>query len=71
MIESSNFQEAVQLIDKSRNVLITAHARPDGDACGSVVAMAETLAALGKNATVVQLSEKPNRAELKLKQQVR
>jgi len=28
-----DFQKAVELIDKSSNVLITTHARPDGDAC--------------------------------------
>ena len=49
MISSNDFQKAVELIDKSKNVLLVTHTRPDGDACGCVAAMSDTLAALGKD----------------------
>jgi nanoRNase/pAp phosphatase (c-di-AMP/oligoRNAs hydrolase) len=59
MIDNDNFQKAVDLIEKSSNVLMTTHARPDGDACGALVAMAETLTALGKKVTLVTMSAIP------------
>ena len=59
MANNDNFQKAVDLINKSNNVLITTHTKPDGDACGAVVAMAETLSALGKKVTPVTLSDIP------------
>jgi phosphoesterase RecJ-like protein len=59
MLNSNDFQKAVELINKSGNILLTTHARPDGDACGSVVAMYDTLAALGKKAKLILLSEVP------------
>jgi len=54
-----DFQKAVELIDKSSNVLITTHTRPDGDACGCVAAMHDVLTALGKKAKTIFLSEIP------------
>ena len=60
MISSSDFQKAVELIDKSEGILITTHTRPDGDACGSVVAMVDALTALGKKVHTVFLSEVPD-----------
>ena len=59
MISSSDFQKAVDLINKSNTVLVTTHTRPDGDACASVVAMYKTLAALNKNVHLLFLSEVP------------
>jgi phosphoesterase RecJ-like protein len=59
MIDDANFQKTVDLIEKSSNVLITTHTKPDGDACGALVAMAETLTAVGKKVTVVTLSDIP------------
>ena len=59
MISSDDFQKAVELIDKSSNILLTTHTRPDGDACGSLVAMYDTLSALGKNVKPILLSEVP------------
>ena len=59
MIDSSCFQEAVELINKSKHILITAHDKPDGDACGSIVALCETLRALGKNIKPLFLSPLP------------
>jgi len=59
MINEIDFQKAIELIEGSNNVLITTHARPDGDACGCVVAMADALTALGKKVTPLMLSEIP------------
>jgi phosphoesterase RecJ-like protein len=54
-----DFQKAVELINKSNNILLTTHTRPDGDACGCIAAMAETLRALGKKIKILLLSELP------------
>ena len=59
MVSSNDFQKAVELIDKSSDILLTTHVRPDGDACGSVAAMADVLAALGKKVKLILLSELP------------
>jgi len=59
MVTNDNFQKAVELIDKSSNILITTHIKPDGDACGSVVAMYDTLTALGKKVKLILPSEVP------------
>jgi len=54
-----DFQKAIELINKSNDILITSHTKPDGDACGCVSAMCETLGALGKNVTPLMLSAVP------------
>ncbi len=59
MVSNDDFQKAVELIDKSSNVLITSHARPDGDACGCLVAMRDALVTLGKKVKLLMLSEVP------------
>jgi len=59
MVNNNDFQKAVELIDKSNSILITTHTRPDGDACGSVVAMYDTLTALGKKVKLIFLTEVP------------
>ncbi len=59
MLDNSDFEKAVELIGKSKDVLITTHTRPDGDACGAVLAMSEVLGGLGKNAKILMLSEVP------------
>jgi len=56
---NSNFRKAVDLINKSGNILITTHTRPDGDACGCIVAISDVLAALGKKAKALMLSPIP------------
>lgn len=53
------FQSALDLIAKSGNVIITTHARPDGDGCGCVVALAESLKTAGKEVKSLLLSELP------------
>ena len=59
MIDAADFQKAFDLVDASGNILITTHTRPDGDACGSVIALSQVLAVLGKNPTSVFLCEIP------------
>jgi len=59
MKNNDDFQKAVELINKSSNILITAHTRPDGDACGCVTAMCEAMGALGKKVTPLLLSPPP------------
>ncbi len=59
MKNNYDFQKAIELIDKSSNILITSHTKPDGDACGCVTAMCEVLGALGKNVTPLMLSAVP------------
>lgn len=59
MTNIDDFQKAVELIEKSQSVLITAHEKPDGDACGSIVALCETLRALGKSVQPLFLSPLP------------
>ena len=54
-----DFQKALELINKAGNILITTHIKPDGDACGSVVAMYDILITLGKKADILLLSSLP------------
>lgn len=54
-----DFQKAVELIDKSSDILLTTHIRPDGDACGSVAAMVDVLTTLGKKVKTLFLSPLP------------
>ena len=64
MVTDNDFQKAAELINKSDNILITTHTRPDGDACGSVVTISDALAALGKRVKLMFLSPVPQRYEL-------
>ena len=59
MVSNDNFKKAIDLISKSKCILITTHTKPDGDACGCVTAMCESLEALGKNVTPLLLSAAP------------
>ena len=59
MKNSNDFQKAVELINKSNNILVTSHTKPDGDACGCASAMCQALGALGKNVTPLMLSAVP------------
>jgi phosphoesterase RecJ-like protein len=59
MVKKSDLKKAVDLIDKSNQVLVTTHARPDGDACGCMEAMSKALQALGKKVKLLMLSEIP------------
>ena len=44
-------QEAVSAISKAQRIVVTSHVNPDGDALGSVLALAHLLDALGKDVT--------------------
>jgi len=59
MAANDDLQKAIDLINKSGNILITTHTRPDGDACGCIVAMSEVLANLGKKCKALMLSTIP------------
>ncbi len=59
MINTNDFQKAVELIKKSKHILLMTHTKPDGDACGSIAAMCEALVVLGKNVELALLSELP------------
>lgn len=59
MVSRDDFQKAIELVNKSSNILITTHTRPDGDACGCIVAMSDALAALGKKVKALMLSPIP------------
>lgn len=48
-----HLQQVLQEIEKRNSFVVTSHARPDGDAIGSSLAMAQILRAMGKRADVV------------------
>ncbi len=58
-MKNLDFQKAVDLINKSSNVLITTHTKVDGDAIGSSVVMCEVISMLGKKSQVLLLSPLP------------
>lgn len=53
------YQQAVALIEKSHSILVTTHARPDGDACGCIAALTELLRNAGKKVQPLLLSPMP------------
>ncbi len=59
MTKTNDFQRAVELIENSETVLITSHEKPDGDACGSVVALCEVIRSLGRSIQPLFLSPLP------------
>jgi phosphoesterase RecJ-like protein len=56
MTTQEDFQKAVELIENSRNVLLTTHIRPDGDACGCIRALMEILNQRGKKSRSLFMS---------------
>ena len=56
MLRNIDMQKAVEAIDKAQNVVVTTHMRPDGDACGSMMAIVRALQAMGKTVEPVLLS---------------
>ena len=56
MVNTDDLKKAIDLINSATNILITSHTRPDGDACGSIRAMCDTLEHLGKKAQPILLS---------------
>lgn len=59
MLKNEDLQRAVELINKSNNVLITTHTKVDGDAAGCCAAISKTLLSLGKKTQVLLLSPLP------------
>jgi bifunctional oligoribonuclease and PAP phosphatase NrnA len=59
MIPKQIFQNAVDLINKSTNILITTHTRADGDAAGCCASINEALTSLGKKTQILLLSTLP------------
>jgi phosphoesterase RecJ-like protein len=59
MVTNDNFQKALELIKKSDTILITAHTRLDGDACGCMAAIDDVLTDLGKKVKLLLLSPIP------------
>ncbi|HLB75289.1 MAG TPA: bifunctional oligoribonuclease/PAP phosphatase NrnA [Sedimentisphaerales bacterium] len=59
MTNNDDFRKALELIDKSGSVLITTHTKPDGDACGCVVALCDALRRAGKRVQPLFLSVVP------------
>jgi phosphoesterase RecJ-like protein len=57
----NNLAEAVALIEKGKRFLVTAHASPDGDALGSMLATAHGLRALGKEVVLYNRDPAPAR----------
>ncbi|MHC4728731.1 MAG: DHH family phosphoesterase [Planctomycetota bacterium] len=59
MVTNDDFKKAVDLINSSGNILITAHTKPDGDACGCIVALSNVLQNMGKKTRELMLSSMP------------
>jgi len=56
MVTEADFKRAAGLVDRCRRVLMTCHTRPDGDAVGSMRALMDVLAGLGKDVRPLLLS---------------
>ena len=59
MVKTDAYQQALELIDKATNILVTTHTKPDGDACGCVAVLTEVLRSRGKTVQPVLLSAAP------------
>ncbi len=59
MTIKDKFNSAIKLINQSQCILIVTHTRPDGDACGCVVALSELFSQLGKKTEILLLSDLP------------
>lgn len=60
MLTNTDYQKALDIIIKSNNILITCHVKPDGDSCGSIIAIVESLKPSGKKITPLLLSSLPD-----------
>ena len=56
MPDNTTYQNAIDLINGAKNVLLTTHIRPDGDACGCVRALMEAVQNQGKQAQPLFMS---------------
>lgn len=58
MIDSTKAKEMERMIESARQIILTCHVRPDGDAIGSTLALWNLFKTKGKNSTVV-VPDKP------------
>lgn len=58
-MELTEKQQIAELIKKSKNIFLTTHVNPDGDALGSILAFYLVLKKLGKNVTAVSPTQAP------------
>ena len=56
----THFKEINDLIKKSKNIILTTHVVPDGDAIGSVMAFAGYLKQKGKDPVIINHSITPD-----------
>ena len=56
----TNFDQLQELLSSPKNVVITSHANPDGDAIGSSLAMYHYLQKMGHRVTVIMPTEMPD-----------
>lgn len=70
MVNNNDFAKAIELINNFSNILLTTHTRPDGDACGCIAAICDTLAALGKKVKPLLLSPVPQWYEFLFAEQI-
>jgi phosphoesterase RecJ-like protein len=59
MIDNLQFEAALDLMAGAQHIVITTHNKPDGDACGSLVALRDALLAEGKKVEALFLSPVP------------
>jgi len=59
MLTNTDYQKALDIINKSNNILITSHVKPDGDSCGCIVTIMEVFKHFGKKITPLLLSSLP------------
>jgi bifunctional oligoribonuclease and PAP phosphatase NrnA len=52
-MDKASINEAHQIIQKSQNILVISHIRPDGDAIGSVLGLGIALQSTGKNVQMI------------------
>lgn len=53
ILDSDDIKRLGALLDSSRNIILTCHMRPDGDAVGSTLGLWNLLRSMGKNVNVV------------------
>lgn len=59
MLIDADVKRFSEIIDRSKNVVLTCHVRPDGDALGSTMGFCHLLKTLGKEATVIVPDQPP------------
>jgi phosphoesterase RecJ-like protein len=57
----TEFQSAIEFLNRTRRFIITAHETPDGDAIGSECAMRRALRSLGKEAIIINADPTPHK----------